>query len=32
MVSEVYNNAAWSNLLADGDTVAAMYARSARKC
>jgi hypothetical protein len=32
MVSEVYNNAAWSNLLASGDTVKAMYARSAKKC
>ena len=31
MVSEVFNNAAWSNLLADGDTVSGMYARSARK-
>jgi hypothetical protein len=32
MVSEVYNNAAWRNLLANGDTVKAMYARSARNC
>ena len=31
MVSEVYNNAAWQNLLVDGDTVKAMYQRSARK-
>jgi hypothetical protein len=30
MVSEVYNNAAWSNLLADNDTVIAMYKQSAR--
>jgi hypothetical protein len=32
MVSEVYHNAAWSNLLADSNTVLAMYDRSARKC
>jgi hypothetical protein len=32
IVSEVYNNAAWKNLLADSDTVKAMYARSAKKC
>jgi hypothetical protein len=32
MVSEVYNNAAWRNLLASSDTVIAMYKRSARTC
>jgi len=32
MVSEVYNNAAWNNLLAGSDVVLAMYERSARKC
>jgi hypothetical protein len=32
MVSEVYNNAAWRNLLVDNDTVAAMYKRSAKTC
>lgn len=32
MVSEVYNNAAWSNLLASDETVKAMYTRSARTC
>ena len=31
MVSEVYNNAAWRNLLAGNDTVNSMYARSAGK-
>jgi hypothetical protein len=32
MVSEVYNSAAWNNLLADNQTVLDMYTRSARKC
>lgn len=30
MVSEVHNNAAWSNLLADSETVLDMYKRFAR--
>lgn len=32
MVSEVYHNAAWKNLLASNDTIKAMYTRSARTC
>ena len=32
MVSEVYNNAAWSNLLTNGGEVADMYKRSAKTC
>ena len=32
MVSEVYNNAGWCNLLAGSDVVVAMYKRSARTC
>lgn len=32
MVSEVYNNAAWRNLLVGHDVVKAMYRRSARTC
>jgi len=32
MVSEVYFNAYWSNLLVDNATVLAMYERSAHRC
>ena len=32
MVSEVYNNASWYNLLASNEIVLAIYNRSARRC